>query len=93
MRFNILLLTFRHTILTRFNRTEYTHAPARSRARRGGINTTLRAKRGRKRGGARNGAERAALNTARSASHAAGGTRLRNIPEREKGHGAGMAAD
>lgn len=59
----------------------------------GGIGTTLPAKRGRKRGGARNGAERAALNTARSASHAAGGTRRRNIPEREKGLGAGMVAD
>ncbi len=39
-----------------------------------------------------NGAERAALNTARSALHAAGRTRRRNIPEREKGHGAGKRA-
>ena len=55
----------------------------------GGIGTTLRAKRGRKRGGARNGAERAALYTKVFYFMPQGETRRRNIPEREKGLGAG----
>lgn len=89
--FNISLLTFRHPTLTQFNRVHaclrplagvargHKHHPAREARQE----TRRRAKR----------RERAALYTARSAQHAAGGTRRRNIPEREKGHGAGKTAD